>query len=455
MDAPQVPQYSERVTSGPIIKTIFALALPVVAGMLMEFALTVTDFFWVGRLGATAQDAITSSMVVQWTVFGLLAIIWVGITALVSRYVGARELDRVRFFIRQGMWLSIVLGVVITGLGYWSTPHLLAFMDTSEATLVHAVPYLRIFFLSTIMFSLAETQYAIFRASGDTRTPMQVAVVAIVINMILDPLLILGIGPFPKLGVPGAAIATAIAITIAVVLIGILMLRGKLGYSVDRPLALLPDFPSIGKIIRIGLPISTQQVTFVVVYWFLIAIVHQFGQEAGAAMGIGNRMESFSYLTCYGFSLAAATMVGQNLGAGNPDRAARCAWGATGLSISLTLIISVFFLLIPYQIASIFSDNEQVRQIAADYLFILGLSQFTMAVEIVLEGAFSGAGDTVPPMIVMIPGSVARIPLAYYLVFTLDWGINGVWWTLTITTTAKAIVLAYWFYRGKWKLKAV
>jgi Na+-driven multidrug efflux pump len=166
-------------------------------------------------------------------------------------------------------------------------------------------------------------------------------------------------------------------------------------------------------------------------------------------------MESFSYLTCIAFSIAAATMVGQNLGAGKPDRAATCAWSATGISIGLTFIISVLFITLPSTIASVFSDNLEVRAIAIDYLIILGLSQITMAIEIVLEGAFSGAGDTIPPMVVMIPGAVARIPLAYFLCFTLDWGINGVWWTLTITTTVKAIILALWFKRGQWKEKQV
>ncbi|MCB2201847.1 MATE family efflux transporter [bacterium] len=455
METLQTTQHSERITSGPIARTVFSLAVPVVAGMLMEFALTITDFYWVGKLGASAQDAITSSMVVQWTVFSLLTIISIGLTALISRYVGAKDLEKVRFYLRQGLWAAVALGLLITIVGYISTPPLLKLMKTSDSTLAHAVPYLRIFFLTTLVFALVETHYAIFRASGDTRTPMKVAVVAIVLNMVLDPVLIFGLGPFPRLGVSGAAIATFIAVLVAVVIIAGMMLTGKLGYTVTKPFPKRPDFRALGKIMKIGAPISTQQVVFVVVYWFLIAIVHDFGEEAGAAMGIGNRIESFSYLTCFGFSVASSTMVGQNLGAGRPDRAARCAWTSTGLAIGLTLTVSIFLLTMPYQIVSVFSDNEQVRQIAADYVFILGLSQFTMALEIVLEGSFSGAGDTMPPMIVMIPGAVARIPLAYYLAFTLDWGVNGVWWTLTITTTVKSLILAWWFALGRWKTKAV
>jgi Na+-driven multidrug efflux pump len=126
-----------------------------------------------------------------------------------------------------------------------------------------------------------------------------------------------------------------------------------------------------------------------------------------------------------------------------------------GLAISLTFVITVLFLTIPERIASVFTDDSQVKLIAADYLFILGLSQAAMAIEIVLEASFSGAGDTIPPMVVMIPGSLLRIPLAYYLAFHADWGINGVWWTLTFTTVVKAAVLAFWFKLGRWKSKKI
>jgi putative MATE family efflux protein len=201
------------------------------------------------------------------------------------------------------------------------------------------------------------------------------------------------------------------------------------------------------------LPIATQQLIFIAVYWFLIRIVHHFGEPAGAAMGIGNRMESLSYLTCSGFAMAASTMVGQNLGAGNPDRAEKCAWGAAGLAVAFTTAMGAIFVIFPNLIVNIFTDDQSVHVIAADYLIILGLSQMTMALEIVIEGAFAGSGDTIPPMAVMIPGAVVRVPLAYYLAFDLGWGINGVWWTLTITTTIKAIILAIWFRRGRWKLR--
>ncbi|HUV30456.1 MAG TPA: MATE family efflux transporter [Acidobacteriota bacterium] len=446
---------TNNIVSGSIIGTVVSLAVPVVLGMFLEFALSVTDFYWVGRLGPVAQDAVTSSMVVIWTVFATSSIISIGITALVSRHVGAGDLDRASFYTRQGLILAALIYGAVTVVGYYCTPFVLAFMETGEQTFIMAVPYLRIFFLSTLFLGFAQTSYATFRAAGDTITPTVVGCIAVALNMVLDPLLIFGLGPLPALGVPGASLATAISMACAASLILWRLFGGKSGFRVDGILRTSPHPASLFKIARIGLPIASQHIVFGMVYWFLIRVVHRFGEHAGAAMGIGNRMESLSYLTCYGLSVAASTMVGQNLGAKNPDRAARCAWGASGLALGITLIITIVFVTLPRSIAAVFTDDPEVLKIAADYLIILGISQSAMAIEIVLEGAFSGAGDTIPPMVVMVPGAVARIPLAYYLAFNLGWGINGVWWTLTITSVVKALVFAYWFKLGRWKGKKI
>jgi putative MATE family efflux protein len=441
------------ITSGPIVKAVLSLAVPVVFGMIMEVLLTVTDFYWVGKLGTAAQDAVTSSMIMIWTVFAAISMVSIGITALVSRYIGAGDQEKAAYYIRQALWLASFIGVAVSLIGLFWAETLLRFMEAGEATTALALPYLRIFFATSLLIFWVDTIYAVFRSSGDTRTPMKVGITVVVINLVLDPIMIFGWGPIPAMGVPGAALATVIAFVTGNVIIVSKLLGGKLGYPVGRLFSERPDLRSMLKISRIGLPIASQQVVFVMVYWFLIGFVHKFGVSAGAAMGIGNRMESFSYLTCYGISLAASTLVGQNLGAEQPGRAARCAWGATGIGVGLTLIFSAMFLGLPQVIAGVFTSDPEVLNIATDYLIILGLSQAAMAVEIILEGAFSGAGDTMPPMLVMVPGSLARIPLAWYLAFELGWGINGIWWTLTITTAFKAIILAYWFGLGHWKRK--
>ncbi len=444
-----------QITEGPITKSLIALALPLIIGMFMEIALSMTHYFWVGKLGPTAQDAVTTSMVVIWTVVAATSVVSVGITALISRNIGAGNLERASYFVKQGLALAIIIGFLAGVVGILNAKSLLVFMKAGEQTVTLGLPYLKIFFASTILLFLLETSYAAFRASGNTKTPALIGIMVVIINLVLDPLFIFGIGPFPELGVTGAGVATSIAYVIGVVTSLALIFRGKLGYAPPRIRPLELSVSDMLKIIRIGLPMSGHQLIFMIVYWFLIIIIHKFGEAAGAAMGIGNRMESFSYMICHGLSLAASAMVGQNLGAKKPERAARSVWQAVVLGIIVTSVVSILFLTLSRQIASVFSDSPAVIDIAKDYLVILALSQMTMAVEIILEGSFAGAGDTVPPMLVMIPGHLLRIPLAYYLCFDLGWGINGVWWTLTITTTLKATILALWFRRGRWKEKVI
>ena len=164
-------------------------------------------------------------------------------------------------------------------------------------------------------------------------------------------------------------------------------------------------------------------------------------------------MESLSFLVAVAFSVAASTLVGQNLGAKKPERAARCAWWTVGIITAETFVVSVIFISFPRLIAGIFTSDPATLEIAVDYLIILGLSQIFMGIEIVLEGAFSGAGNTVPPMIISGSLSIMRLPLAYLFSLTLGWGINGIWWSLTITSFFKAVILLLWFRRGNWEKK--
>ncbi len=423
--------------------------------MFLEFALTITDYFWVGFLGTAEQDALTSSLITTWTLFATITIIVTGLTALISRAIGANDTPKAIYISGQGIMMAVGIGLIFSVIGVAATPHILKFMKASPAVIELGVSYLRIFFAGISIFFINDALGSIFRASGNTKSPTIAFAAGTVINIGLDPLLIFGWGPIPAYGIAGAAMATIIAVVCTFIIMLVLIFRGKLEFSLGRWYRTHVDLSMMFKIFRIGLPVSLQNITFIIVYWFIIQIVHHYGDAAGAAMGLGNRMESASFLIAFGFSMAAATMVGQNLGAGKPERAAKCAWGTMKLVILETSIVSILFISIPESIAGLFSSDPEVIKIAADYLIILGLSQVFMGIEIILEGSFSGAGDTMPPMIVSIPGSLARLPLAYYFCFVLDIGINGVWWSLTITSLFKAVVLLLWFRRGKWKEKKI
>jgi putative MATE family efflux protein len=210
------------------------------------------------------------------------------------------------------------------------------------------------------------------------------------------------------------------------------------------------DFKVVLKTVKIGLPISLAGLNFTIVYLVLTRIMSEFGTAAVASIPVGNRVESISYMTCHGFYMAVSSMVGQNLGAKDPGRAAKSVWTTAGIMSAITFGFGAIFVAIPEYITVIFSKEPEVIRISADYLRILGLSQVFMGFEFVFEGAFTGAGHTMPPTIVSVPGTLIRIPLAYYLAISLGLGPIGIFWAITISTVIKGIWLFGWFKFGRW-----
>jgi len=444
------------LTQGPITSTIFRLAWPVVISMFVETARGIANMFWVGKLGAVHLAAVVSATFLTWFIYVLSDVISVGTVALVARYVGAKDETKAAYVARQAYLFailsSLILAVFMILVGGRYAFHL---MGTEPEVTRLGVDFVRIVFAGTTFLFLVETFGACFRGYGDTKTPMKVLLIGLGLHMVLDPLLIFGIGPFPRLETNGAALATFLSQGLAGGIYVFLVMRGRLRFG----LSLFPrfnlDLSVVKKILKIGLPLSASGIIFILVYILLNKVTATFGTEAIAALGIGNRMESLSFLTCFGFSQAAAALVGQNLGAGKPERAERCAWKTVQIVVLITGFISIMFLLFPRWISSFFISDPRVVNIAIDYLRILALSQVFMALEIVLEGSFSGAGNTVPPMTISIPGSVLRVPLAYLIAIFWGVGVNGIWWAITLTTIVKGTTLAFWFRQGKWKTKKV
>jgi putative MATE family efflux protein len=288
---------------------------------------------------------------------------------------------------------------------------------------------------------------ATFRAAGDTRTPLVLLISSVGITLVLDPLLILGIGPFPQLGIVGAAIATVT--TRGVVFVGgcaIAMRRGllRLGW-VSRA--------SLLSVCRIGLPTAVTGVVFSIIYVGIARIATPFGTPALAALGIGHRVESWLFMVGVGFGAATAAIVGQNLGAGRPDRAARAGWIAAGYCSILGLASFAFQLIAPEWLAGIFSTDPDVIREGARYLQIAAISQAAVSLEMVLEGALGGAGDTVPPMLASTTLSVLRIPLAAFA--AVHWGVAGIWWVISITACGRAVAMVLLWRSGRWRRKSV
>lgn len=446
----------EMITQGPLHKAFFILAGPAVAAMSADFILHLTDMIWVGRIGGAVPVAIvTSSMFSLWIIWSLMTFLTVGTVAVASRYYGAKDFNQSGYVASQAIVYGLYLATAITILGIWLAPVAFVIMGSSEAVSAGGIDYLRIQFAGSLFFVLGNVISSIFRATGDTKTPMKVALAVIATNIILDPILIFGWGPIPRLETSGAALATIISVALGLCLHIYYVKHNKLTIKISLGNIFKPDHKVAWKLIRIGLPLSIANVLFSLVYFFLNRIASQFGDATVAALGIGNRCESIAYLICFGASTATSAMVGQNLGANKPDRAEKAGWVSLLYTGMFTVLITVLFLTIPHLLARVFTSDPEVIAIVKSYLIIIGISQIFMAAEIVLEGAFSGAGDTLPPTLIGTFWSLLRIPLAYYLCFTLDLGPSGIWYAVSSTCIIKGIMMTIWFKRGKWKLKNV
>jgi putative MATE family efflux protein len=267
------------------------------------------------------------------------------------------------------------------------------------------------------------------------------------VTLVLDPLLIAGGGPVPALGVRGAAAATllprgAVCVTGAVILArrGLLRVRA-------------PRLASLASIARIGAPAALSGVLFSVVYVALTPITARFGTPALAALGVGHRVESWLFMIGVGFGSAAAAIVGQNLGAGHASRAARAGWAATGYALIPALGFTVLSLVLPEQLAGLFTTDPLVIADAARYLRIASLAQLVVCAEVVLEASLGGAGHTLPPMLASTALTAARIPLGAWAAWRF--GLDGLWWTITLTAVARAGAMALLWHRGGWKGRRV
>lgn len=457
METPSTPisKDIESVLRGHPYKAIMRLAWPATLSMVLHTLFTIINLVWVGRLGAAPIAAVISATFVIWILYSLVTILSTGVVATIARHLGAGEFDQARDVAQETWRVALVFAFLVAIPGFVLRVPIIAIMRLDPAVAKIASDYLGIFFLTGVFIVIAEWAAALFRASGNTRTPLIVFAVGLSLNIVLDPLLIFGLGPFPRMETVGAAVATTISYAVSSVLI-FWLLRGKrLPFPVRLSFVGPMNWSRIGRLMMIGVPISISGIVFSIVYLFINRVTSGFGTETVATLGIGNRIESVNYLVAYGFSLATATLVGQNLGARNPNRAAEMTHKTIQLVSIYIGITSLFFLVFPEAIVRVFTDDPLVIASGCDYVRILALSQVFMGWEIVLEGAFSGAGYTWPPMIVAIPGAVARIPMAWFLADFWKMGPDGIWWAISVTTVAKAVVLYFWFARGSWKHRKV
>ncbi len=418
------------------------------AQALLQALFNVTDTFWVGRgLGADALAGVSTGGFAVWMVLALASLASTGLTAVASRRHGEGAGGRAARAAYQATALALLLSVAVGAAGLWGLDLLFDVMATPPAVTVEGAGYLAVYLSGVPVVFLYFVMDAAFRAAGDTRTPFRLLALAVVLNLALDPLLILGWGPVPSLGIRGAAAATLLTRGVGCALGFVLLARRGL-IARDRPRRRV-----LGRLASVGLPVAASGFVFSLVYVVLTRFTSQFGTSALAALGVGHKLESLSYMVCLGFGVAAATSVGQNLGAGSPDRAGRSGETATAYATAAGALVAVVFLVWPEAVMAVFTDDPGVVRDGSAYLRIVAVAQLFMGLDLVLESAMSGAGYTLLPMAASVLLTVARLPLAVGLSAVM--GLAGIWWTISGTAVARGAAMAWIWRRGRWRQRTL
>ena len=428
-------------------RAVWAVAWPMVALGWLKSVYFLTDSYWVGRLGEAELAALGGAAFAWWMVYIVCDMAAVGTHALSARHEGAGRSERIRPVLTQGLWVAAAVSVLLIVAAWPARGLYFDLLDFSRGTREHLAgsEYLGATLLGAAGLAGHAAVGAVFRGIGDTRTALWIAGVTLVVNAGLDPLFIWGLGPLPAMGIAGAAWATAAA-NLAGVAVGLVLL-GRRGLL---PTARGPRLATMGLIARIGTPVTISGLGFSLVYVLLGRFINDFGTEHMAALGVGHRLESVAYLFSVGLMVGAATMVGQHLGAGNPREAARSAHVAAAMCTVGMVPIAIGLFLFAAPLLGLFTDDPATAAAGVHYLRIQTLVLVFMGLEIVYEGGFSGAGDTMPTLCITGSLTAARIPLAWLFAYQLGWGIDGAWWAIAVSTVLKGIVLPAWFSRGRW-----
>ena len=442
-------------TEGPIGRAILLLAIPMVLEVVLESVFAVTDVFFVSRLGenAIATVGLTESMMAM--IYTLAIGLSIGATATVARRIGERNPDDAARAAAQTLFLGFVVSVVLGIAGVVLAPRMLALLGATREVIATGVNFTRVMLGGNASVFMLFLINAIFRGAGDAAIAMRVLWLANAINIVLGPLLIFGVGPFPELGVVGAAVATTIGRgTGAAFALYKLFQPGR--HIQLRREHLRADVALMGRVVRLS-GSATLQIFIGTASWIgLIRILSQFGSAAIAGYTIAIRVILFALFPCWGLGNAAATMVGQALGAGKPERAERAVWMASFYNLCFLGTVGIVFVALAEPIARLFTTDPEVLPLAVDGLRIVALGFPLYAYGMVLTQSFNGAGDTwTPTYLNLFTFWLFELPFAYVLGVRLGLGPDGIFWAITAAFSLLAVLSALVFKRGRWKLKAV
>jgi putative MATE family efflux protein len=455
------------ITSGHVWTAVWYRAWPTVINTLIMTAYNLINRAFLGRLGSGTAEALAAvgiSGAVLNIQFSVMMGLSIGTSALVARFLGANNHKDAEEATTQSLFLAVIAGLVTAlPLVVWATP-VIRLMGTKSPVVPLAAGYLAIVAYSSIPAFLYTIITSALRSAGDVRSPLYTGAVIIVLNVALDYLLIFGFGfrihlgslpaiavHVPPLGVVGAAISTSISRVAGMLLIFWFLRKSALGGALDR---LKMRAAWFARIMNIGWPAMLQSLLWTAAGVALVKLLGGLpnATDAQAALTLGLTIEATAFMPGVAYSTAAAPLVGQNLGAGNPDRAEHSAWVATGQAVVIMTLVAVLFVVIPRQLTMLFTSDKSLVPLVVSYLQINAISEPFLALGMVLRGALQGAGDTrIPAVITVITFWLVRIPMVLLLAKLLGMGALGAWIAISGSTVLSGILTAIWFRRGHWR----
>ena len=436
-------------------RAIFLLAVPMILELVMESTFAIVDIYFVGKLGPSAVATVGLTETYLYLLYSIDIGLSMAVTAIVARRIGEKKKEEAGLTALQAIFLSILISIPFSFAGIFFGKQLLALMGADPWALEHGYPYIQWMLGGNGIIVLLFVINAVFRGAGDAAIAMRVLWIANGINIILDPLLIFGWGPIPALGIEGAAIASNIGRGIGVATQIYVLVKGGKHIKITWS-HLYWNAKIVLNIIRTSLGGVGQMIVAMTSWIFLMRILADVGSEAVAGSTIALRIMLFTLMPAWGLSNAAATLVGQNLGAGSPQRAESSVWQIGMYNMVFLIGVSLVYFFFNQQLMSIFTDNSRVIEIGGEWLQILSYSYFVYGWWMVSVQAFNGAGDTqTPTKINLVFFWLIQIPLAYLLAIHWDWQHSGVFWAVFISETSVGVFTLWLFKRGKWKQKQV
>lgn len=436
-------------------RAIFLLAVPMILELVMESTFAVVDIYFVGKLGASAVATVGLTETVLFLLYSVAMGLATAVTAIVARRIGEKKKEEASVTAVQAIYIGVLASLPFALVGVFFAPQLLALMGGDEWALTQGYRYTQWGLGGNTVIVLFFVINAIFRGAGDAAIAMRVLWLANGINIVLDPILIFGLGPIPALGIQGAAVATIIGRGTGVAFQLWTLFRGS-----PHIRATLAQISWRGAIVLNILRTSRggvgQMIVAMTSWIFLMRILADVGSEAVAGATIALRMVLFTLMPAWGMSNAAATLVGQNLGAERPDRAESAVWRIGAYNMVFMVAVSVVYFVYNQDLISLFSADQTVISIGGEWLRILSYSYFVYGWWMVSVQAFNGAGDTATPTkINLVFFWLIQIPLSYFLAISLGWQHSGVFWGVFVSETAVGLFTLWLFTRGRWKTAQV